>query len=190
MKSGIRTMGFDDGDFAFQDATAPVAGVVMRGASYVEGVVSGQVTVDGADATTVLRGILQRSRFTEQLHAVLLDGIALGGFNVVDPRVLHRSLDVPVLTVTRGTPEREGIRAALREHVDAWEPRWEVLDACWPEPIETRDGTVSVHAEGMSHDDVAALLERTTARGLLPEPLRVAHLVASAWARGESARGA
>ncbi len=158
----------------------------MRGATYVEGVVSGNVTVDGADATTVLRSILTASRFTGQLHAVLLDGITLGGFNVVDPRVLHEDLDVPVVTVTRGEPDRRGIRDTLREHVDAWEDRWEVLDACWPEPLATRDGTVSVHAEGMDREEVPELLERTTARGLMPEPLRVAHLVASAWTQGES----
>lgn len=186
MKPEVRTVGFDDAPFRFDDGTVPVVGVIMRGARYVDGVLRADVTVDGWDATEVLADMLLGSRFRDEARYVLLDGIALGGFNVVDLHDLHDRLDRPVVTVTRGEPDRDAMEAALRKHHEDWEARLEIIDRTWPEPLETMEGTLSVRAVGMDREDVGTLLHRTTVRGLVPEPVRLAHLVASAIVTGES----
>lgn len=190
MKPEVRTVGFDDGPFGFDDGTVPVVGVVARGAGYVEGVLHDEVAVDGTDATETLAGALRGSRHLDGLAAVLVDGVALGGFNVVDLTALHEAVDTPVVSVARGAPDREAIRDALQAHFDDWEDRLEVIDDHWPRPVEVDQGTLSVHAVGLPEDEVPALLARTTARGLLPEPLRLAHLVSAALVEGESSGGA
>jgi endonuclease V-like protein UPF0215 family len=186
MKPEVRTVGFDDGPFDFDDGDVPVVGVVMRGHSYVEAVLHDEVAVDGADATDTLASALDRSRYLDGLEAVLVDGVALGGFNVVDLTRLSEEVDKPVVSVTRGEPDREDIRDVLRSHFDDWQDRMAVIDDHWPHPVDLGDATVSVHAVGMDDDEIPELLATTTARGLLPEPLRLAHLVSTALLEGES----
>ena len=57
------------------------------------------------------------SRFAAHTKLVLLQGIALAGFNVVDLRALHEALGIPVLVVARRPPRLAAIRAALLDHV-------------------------------------------------------------------------
>ncbi len=47
-------------------------------------VLKNQVSVDGDDATFICKQMIENTRHRKQLKAMLLDGIALGGFNVVD----------------------------------------------------------------------------------------------------------
>jgi endonuclease V-like protein UPF0215 family len=72
----IRVIGFDDAPF-IRCATqpVPVAGVVCAGTRF-EGMVWGQVTPDGWDATEVLCDLLLPSKFLTQVYLVLLDGIS------------------------------------------------------------------------------------------------------------------
>jgi endonuclease V-like protein UPF0215 family len=49
--------------------------------------------------------LVRRSQFAGHVRAVLLQGIAVGGFNVVDVHALSRALRVPVLVVMRRPPD-------------------------------------------------------------------------------------
>ena len=51
MKREIHILGIDDMPFSFGDRDTDIVGVVMRGNSYVEGILRSTVTVDGMDAT-------------------------------------------------------------------------------------------------------------------------------------------
>ena len=84
MKKQIRILGIDDSPFNFTDKYATVIGVVMRGGEYLECVLSSQVLIDGNEATTVCREMIQNTKHRQQLKAAMLDGVALGGFNIVD----------------------------------------------------------------------------------------------------------
>lgn len=183
LKPGLRVLGIDDGPFAFGDATAPVAGVVMRADGYLEGVMLTRVTVDGDDATARLAELVRGSRHRAGLRALLLDGAAVGGFNVVDTRALAADTGLPVVTVTRDRPDRAAVEAALRKHFDDWERRLVLLAPTFA--VRNSDHTVHCSAT-CARDEAAELVRATTLRGALPEPLRVAHMVASAAARGES----
>ena len=72
---------------------------------------------DGANATRVLATMLGASKFAPQLQLVLLQGIALAGFNVVDLAALHAMLGLPVLVVARRAPRLPLIREALLTRV-------------------------------------------------------------------------
>src|SRR3989304_5305419 len=114
MKAQSRILGVDDAPFRFTDEHVPVVGVVVRAPSYVEGVLTTRVHVDGADATEALASAINRSRYRRGLALALLDGAALGGFNVVDIDALHDSTGVPVATVTREKPDLEAMERGLR----------------------------------------------------------------------------
>lgn len=186
MKAKSRFLGIDDAPFGFQDKEVPVVGVVVQAPAYIEGVLATRAQVDGRDATERLGTMIEASRYREGLEMVLLDGTAVGGFNVVDVDALSEAAGVPVVTVTRHKPDLDAIQTALKRKFADWEDRWRILRRHGIEEIATRHSPLFVTYVGASLGDVRAALALTTVRGALPEPLRVAHLIAAAMVRGES----
>jgi uncharacterized protein len=171
----------DDGAFRRTDRWAPVAAVAVAAPDRIEAVRLARVRVDGRDATGVVTRLVRATGGLEGLHAVLLDGAVVGGFNVLDLDRLHRDLGVPVVAVTRGRPEFPAIRAALWK----WFPRdaarrWTLLRRHRLFAMPRPGPPLFLAAVGCRRTDAAQLVRRTLVRGYTPEPLRIAHLVASA----------
>jgi uncharacterized protein len=171
----------DDGAFARTDPIAPIAAVVLSAPAYVESVRTDRVRVDGRDATNRVLSVVRATGPLDGVRALLLDGAVLGGFNVLDLDRLHGRLGMPVVALTRRPPEFERIRAALTK----WFPRdaarrWRLLTAHRLFRVPTAGRPIWAAAVGCSHADAVRLVHRTTVRGYWPEPLRLAHLVASA----------
>ena len=188
MKEQVRVCGIDDGPFEFgnRKARATVIGAVVRVPAYLEGVLRFDVAVDGCDATEEIANALGRSRFFEQIRAVMMDGITLAGFNVVDIGRLSSILGIPIITFTREGPDMESIGAALRKHFTDWKERLEVIERSPTERIVTEQNPVYIGYAGISKRDAVALTKKCTIKGAVPEPLRMAHIIASGVARGES----
>ncbi len=182
----LRTIGLDDAPFRRGGrGDVGVAGVVCAGTRF-EGLLWGRVRQDGWNATDVLLDLLGRSKFLPQLHLVLLDGIALGGFNVVDLPRLAAGLARPCLAVMRRPPDLAAVEAAVRRLPRA-EARLAILRRAGP--VHRRGGFV-FQVQGADPGTAAAALARVTDRGAVPEPLRLAHLIGGAVRAGESGRRA
>ena len=186
MKANARVLGIDDAPFSFRDAETEVVGVVVRAPSYVEGVMMSRVAVDGRDATSRLAAMIGRSRFRDNLALVLLDGAALGGFNVVDIAALHEETGIPAATVTRDEPDPGAIEKALRARFPDAEERLAVLRRQGLTKVATAHKPLYVSCAGMGPREVAEAIGKCTVRGALPEPIRIAHIVATAVKKGES----
>lgn len=186
MKPQARVLGVDDAPFAFEDAETEVVGVVVRAPSYVEGVMTTRVAVDGRDATDRLAAMIGGSRYRDGLALVLLDGAALGGFNVVDIVRLHGEVGVPVATVTKKEPDAAAIEKALRARFPDAEERLAILRRAKVSKVRTAHKPLYVSCAGLAVREVAEAIAACTVRGSLPEPIRIAHLVATAVKKGES----
>jgi hypothetical protein len=154
----------------------------------------------------------------------MLQGIAVGGFNVVDVHELSSELRVPVLVVIRHEPDLEAMRRALFVDVPRRRPRvrgaarkWRLIEEAGPaEPLVPRrgarraqslpgaarppqslagaprptgtrsEGRLWVQRIGLSPQEARALVEATTLHGHLPEPIRLAHLIAGGVTTGRS----
>lgn len=182
----MRVLGIDDSPFSFSSGKVLLVGAVVRLPNYLEGVMRTECAVDGTDANQAIEGMLLRSRYREQLKLVLLDGAAVGGFNVVDIDLLHRRTGLPFATVTRDPPDMEKVAAALRKHFGDWEERLEVIARHRLRPVDTGHKPLLVASVGMDEGEADRLIARSVVRGVVPEPVRVAHLIAAAMARGES----
>lgn len=176
-------VGFDDAPF-LRDfrGDVPVVGAVFAG-NRLDGVLATRVRRDGANATDRLAAAVASSRFAAHLQVVLLQGVALAGFNVVDVPRLHRLLGLPVLVVARRRPDLGGIREALLSRVRGGKRKWALVERLGA--MEPLSG-VWVQRAGLTTDEAADVLARTTLWGRIPEPLRTAHLIAGGVARGES----
>ena len=176
-------IGFDDFPFPrTHRGDVQVVGAIFSGPR-LDGILSGRIRRDGANATRVLTRLIADSKFSQQLQLVMLQGIALGGFNVVDIHGLYRSLNVPVLVVARRAARLELIRRALLASVPGGERKWTLIEkAGQMEPI----GGVFVQRAGLSLELADLVIRRFSVYGNIPEPLRVAHLITSGVGTGES----
>jgi len=91
-----------------------------------------------------------------------------------------------VVTVTRRKPDLAAMETALRRRFDDWEERLHVIRRHGVESIRTTHGSLWITYAGTTSVEVREAVRLTTVRGVLPEPLRVAHLVAAGIVRGES----
>lgn len=176
-------IGFDDSPFPRPHrGDVRVIGVVYSG-QRLDGVLSGRIRRDGANATRRLTELVAGSKFAPQLQLVMLQGIALGGFNVVDIHGLYTSLSIPVLVVARREPRMNLIREALLTRVRGGPRKWALVERAGAmEPC----GGVFVQRAGLSSESAADVIRRFSVYGNLPEPLRVAHLIAGGVSAGES----
>jgi endonuclease V-like protein UPF0215 family len=186
VKTQVRVLGIDDASFSFKDVKVPIVGVVVRLPGYVEGVMVSEVAMDGNDADQAIIEMLSRSRYRDQIKLVMLDGAALGGFNLVDIDALVKATGIPFCTLTRDRPNREAMRSALQKHFPDWQERLDLLLRHDPMEIPTKNGSVFVSVAGISSSDVQVLLAESLVCGAIPEPLRLAHLFATAMVKGES----
>ncbi len=190
-KAHPRLVGVDDGAFRRGDREAPIAAVVVALPDGIEAVGISRVTVDGRDGTARVRALVRAVSPPEGVRAVLIDGPVVGGFNVLDLGALHRALGVPVVAVTRRRPEFARIRAALAK----WFPRsararYALLRRHRLHRVPTAGTPIWAAASGCPGRDAVALVRRAMVRGYWPEPLRLAHLVASAaGARSRTVKG-
>jgi hypothetical protein len=178
-----QVIGIDDGPFDPRHrGDVPVVGAVFSHLR-LEGVLTTRVRRDGANATERLAAMIRASRFAPQLQVVLLQGIALAGFNVIDLHRLHRGLGIPVLVVSRRAPDLEAIRRALLDKVPGGRRKWRLIEAAGP--MEAMEG-VYVQRAGLEAGEAAALVRRYAVHSRIPEPLRTAHLIAGGLAEGGS----
>jgi endonuclease V-like protein UPF0215 family len=186
MKKQIRILGIDDSPFTFNDKYCTVIGVVMRGGGYLECILSDRIAIDGNEATDICKKMIQNTKHRQQLKVLMLDGVALGGFNIIDIYELYESTNLPIITVTRDKPDFDKIKIALQKNFNDWEDRWRVLKRGKMHTIKTQHNPIYVKCVGIAIESAKEIINLSTIRGAIPEPIRVAHIVASGITRGES----
>jgi endonuclease V-like protein UPF0215 family len=176
-------LGIDDGPFDKNtDDEVPVVGVMMEGPDLVEAVAVTDFPLDGDGAAEFLAEWVAGLRFAPALHAVVLGGITIAGLGVVDIERLARRLGLPVMVVNRQPPEDEPLVRALR--TAGLTDRIPILEGT-PRAWQLSEGLFVAHV-GTSREEAERILRSSFNKSQLPEPLRLAHLIGSAIARGQS----
>ena len=104
IKKEIRILGVDDAPFDKKDKECLVVATVFRGGDFLDGLLSCKVEVDGSNATKKLVKLINKSKHKQQLKVIMLDGIALGGFNIIDIKELNKKTKLPVIVLMRHLP--------------------------------------------------------------------------------------
>ncbi|MFO0555062.1 MAG: DUF99 family protein [Polyangiaceae bacterium] len=182
----MNTIGFDDAPFPREHrGDVMVVGVVCAG-TRADGIVTTRVRRDGANATDRLASVVANTGFRRHLHAILLQGIAVGGFNVIDVHRLSEAVELPVLVVVRRKPRFHLIEAALTDPgspVRGGAAKWALIQRAGEvEPL----GHVFAQRVNLDKNQALRILEGTILHGHIPEPLRLAHLIAGGVTTGRS----
>lgn len=183
LKSSIRVLAIDDGFFKPKSrGNTVLIGVVFRLDGRIEGILRSDVNIDSLDSTAKMIEMCNKSKFKEQVQCILLSGINVAGFNIVDADKLYRKTKKPVINVFRKRPRMHLIENALQKFKDG-KKRLKLIEKAG-EIYEFR--SIFFQCKGIAPEKARHLLKRTIFFSNLPEPLRIAHLIASAVTLGVS----
>ena len=135
----------------------------------------GLVRIDGLDATSVLAGLLGHD-----VDMVFLDTIVYAGFNIVSISGLKRLVGSDVIAFYPYRPSYERLAEPVRKYLSNPEIRLRLLGQLkWLRELETRHGRVFSIDSLDDPVETKGWIERYQFFSRIPEPLRVAHVVAS-----------
>lgn len=186
IKREIRILGIDDS--ALLNEKVMVVGTVYRGGDWMDGVLRSDITKDGLDATAVICRMILNSKHYSQIRVIMLDGITYAGFNVVDIAKLYRETEIPLIVFMRSYPNFEKLKSAL-QHFQDGEKRWKIIEKAgkiYKIGGDRERSSIYIQKVGVSLETVGKIIQLTSTRGNIPEPLRVAHLIATGIILGES----
>ncbi len=185
MKKEIRVLGIDDAPFEFDQKEVLVIGTFFRGGATLDGVISMHVQKDGDDATLTLIESIAKSKFRSQLQAIFLDGIAVGGFNVINIHALYQHTTIPVIVVVRQKPDFERLKKTLQKL--GMGRKYQLMEkAGIPLELQLQQGKIYFQYAGTTEAKARELLRLCSVNSNLPEAIRVAHLIGAGIVKGES----
>lgn len=184
IKREIRIIGWDDTPFTFRDEKTNLIGVVCRGGTQVDGVITARVRVDGLDSTEGIIESIKKSNHYNQLRLIMLDGITFGGFNIADIERLSKETGLPVIVFINRKPDLKAIKKSLKRLEDSKE-RWKLLEKAGEiKSHEVRNSVLKERKEvfyqnyGISDAKTEEILDLTSVNSSTPEPVRIAHIFA------------
>ena len=174
-------VGIDDGPFLSRrlgGSRAPLVAVRLVGSHLVNARVA-RITVDGLDATSVASRMLSSLQVRDS--PILLAGATFAGFNIINPRALHRKFRTPTIVVIGSKPNNRAVKRALVRHFPDWRRRWRMLSSLGPlrqARTVQNEGPLFYEAFGCAGGVARSILRDWAFVSRIPEPLRVAGLVA------------
>lgn len=177
-KKAVRALGIAESFVKGVSQRSVLAGVVMRADRVLDGFGFASATVGGMDATDQiieLHATLER----EDINVLLLNGCVISWYNVIDLHRVAEETRRPLLCVTYEASE--GLDHYFLElFPDDGPRRVEVYHKNGGRiPLTLPTGhTVYIRFIDMTLDEAKGLLRKFTLHGAVPEPLRVARLLA------------
>jgi endonuclease V-like protein UPF0215 family len=177
VKPGVRALGVAE---SFREERSTLAGVLVTANRVVDGFAFSTCTVGGTDVTQAITE-LYTDLGREDVRYLLVAGVALAWYNIVDLRALHRATDRPVISVT--FEASEGLEPALRREFsgDALRRRLSTYQGLPDRNAITVNGeTVYLRSVGIDDETAATVVTAYTPEGGRPEPVRIARQAARA----------
>jgi len=176
-KKGLRGLAIAE-SFRQNSRKSILSGIVMRRDFVIDGFVFGSTTLDADDATDVILQMYEDLKRPD-ISFVLISGLIISMYNIIDIKKIHESLKIPIIGVTYH--DSEGIEDSIKHHFpDSYKSKiknYQKLGNREKITLHT-SSDVFVRKEGCTLNEVKYLLNELTLQGSFPEPLRVAQLLA------------
>ena len=180
-KRGIRIFGIAE-SFKKSNLTSTLGGVVMRRDLIVDGIVFGNSTLKGDDSTKSIHCMF-RSLQRDDINCILLDGLIISMYNIIDGEQLNNITGLPVIAIT--FEDSVGLEEHIRNHFlgksEMKLEQYRKLGNRDKVRLKT-DKLLYIRYWGLSLKGALNTLNAFTLQGSIPEPIRVAKLLARAHA--------
>ena len=176
-KKGLRGLAIAE-SFKENEKISHLAGVVMRRDFIIDGFVFGYSTIEGNDATDAILQMHQKLN-RDDISFVMVSGLIISMYNIVDIKKIWNQLKIPIIGVTY--ENSKGIEDAIRYHFpESCRSKIEEYQKLGQRSkISLHTGhDVFVRIEGCAIEEAKNLLNTMTLQGAVPEPLRVAQMLA------------
>lgn len=177
-KKGIRALGIAESFVKGISQKSFLAGVVMRADRIVDGFSHSLVTVGGVDATEQVLALIEKLR-RQDINVIILNGCVISWFNVIDLQQVYEASSIPLICVTYDASE--GLDQYFHElFPTTWQQRLKTYRQNGKRiPVTLRTGkSIFTRYFGLSLDQVKGVVNKFTIFGAVPEPIRVARLLA------------
>jgi uncharacterized protein len=176
-KKGIRVLGLAE-SFNQKDLSSNWSGIVMRRDLVVDGVSFGSSTIEGNDATDNIVNMWKKLDRND-IGCIFLDGLVVSMYNIIDGRSICEITGLPVVAIT--FRDSKGLEGSIRYHFCTQSTdrirRYNMLGD--REPVLLKTGKkIFIRYWGSSYEIVTTLLNSFTLQGSIPEPIRLAKLIA------------
>lgn len=176
-KKGLRGLAIAE-SFKQGDITSHLAGIVIRRDFIIDGFVFGKCTVEGDDSTDAILDMYHRLN-REDISYIIISGLIISMYNIIDIKRIYEVTKIPVISVSY--EESQGIEDSILHHFpDAYEKKLEQyykLGKRTAITLHTGHKLFFRH-EGCLSEEVIRFLDGITLQGSIPEPVRVAQLLA------------
>ena len=179
-KKGIRVLAIAE-SFKKEKLNSILTGVVMRKDFIIDGVIFGKVTIGGTDATQKIIDMFQNLHRND-IGFLLLDGMIISMFNVVDGEIIYNTIGIPVIIIT--FKNSQGIDDIIKAHFpDTYEIRLSVIKKLGKrEPVLLKTNKfLLIRTWGIRLEDAVRLLNSFLIQGSVPEPIKLAKIISRAY---------
>lgn len=150
----------------------------MRRDLVVDGVAFGRATLEGDDATDAIIA-MYRSLGRDDVNCVLLDGLVISMYNIIDGEKVSEKTGLPVVAIT--FEDSKGLEGAIKHHFASnWQEKVRQYRKLGRrERVTLKTGKeLYVRSWGITVKKALHMLDAFTLQGAIPEPVRLAKLAA------------
>ncbi len=190
VKSEIRILGIDDSPFTRKDKKVLCIGTIYRGGNYIDGLISFEIDKDGDNATKNIIKSFKKTRHRNQLRYIMVDGLTLGGFNIIDIKKIYSKTKTPCIVVMRKKPKMKKFLKAIEKTSNPDKKKKIVEKAGKIQKTRINGKDIYLQLAGIDLEKTKKILKLTCIHSDIPDPLRVSHIIASGVKLGDSHGGA
>jgi endonuclease V-like protein UPF0215 family len=187
MKKNIRILGVDDAPFSREkDMQTELVMTVMRMDFKIEEIIIEKILLDGYDSTDVIIDVLNHD-MGKSVNLVMTNGITFGGMNICDLNRIYEESARPVMSITRREPDIYSMMRAIEKHHAEPQRGIDMIMQSEVKKVEIAPRkTIYVNIKGIDISGARTIIEKTRKEGMMPEPIRISHLIGSAIKYGKS----
>lgn len=179
-KKGVRVLGVSESFIKGKGRKSVLAGVVMRSDLVIDGFSFSTTTVGGLDATDAVLELYWKLERGD-INFIFLNGCVISWFNIISLKKVHAETSLPLVCITY--EESEGLEKYLTEYfgTQAQERIDRYRENGEREELELHTGKrVFARYFGLEKKEALRILNKFTLQGAIPDPLRIARLLARA----------
>ena len=181
-KKGTRVLGIAE-SFKKTSICSTLAGIVMRRDLVIDGMIFGNVTIEGNDSTQNIMS-MYRSLKRNDINCIMLDGLIISMYNIIDGREIQESTCIPVIAIS--FKDSKGLDGAINHHFsNSSKMRLEQYYKLGVrDKILLNTGkSLFIRCWGISNKEATRIINSFTLQGSIPEPIRIAKIAARAYIR-------
>jgi endonuclease V-like protein UPF0215 family len=146
----------------------------------IDGFIFGSATLEGDDSTDAILKMFRNLKRND-INIIMISGAIISLYNIIDIDKIGRDTDTPVICITFN--KSKGITSAIKHHFPSnWGDKVRAYSNLGKrERIELSTGyKVFIRTHGIDTLNAKKVLNKFTIQGAIPEPIRLARLIAKA----------